>query len=54
MIYYIKTMNDNGSGMKYKSKEDLLAEFSRMIDDCQKNGGTFIDFQIGSDVSCFY
>lgn len=54
MIYYIKTMNDNGSGMKYKSKEDLLAELSRMIDDCQKNGGTFMDFQVDSDASCFY
>lgn len=50
MICYIETMNDNGSGMRYKSKEDLLAELSRMIDDCQKNGGTFMDFQINSDV----
>ena len=53
MIYYIETMNDNGSGMEYKSKEDLLAELSRMIDDCLKNGGTFMDFQVDSDASCF-
>lgn len=33
---------------------EVLREISMMIDDCQKNGGTFIDFQIGSDVSCFY
>jgi hypothetical protein len=53
MIYYIETINDSGSGMKYKSKEDLLAELSRMIDDYQKNGGTFMDFQVDSDASCF-
>lgn len=53
MIYYIKTMNDNGSGMEYKSKENLLAELSRVIDDCIENGGTFMDFQVDSDTSCF-
>ena len=47
-------MNDNGSGMEYSKKEDLLNEISLMIDDCIKNGGTFFDIQVDSDVSCFY
>lgn len=52
--FTIETLNDNGSGMKYTSKSEVLQEISMMIDDCQKNGGTFMDFQIDSDVSCFY
>ena len=52
--FTIETLNDNGSGMKYASKSEVLQEISMMIDDCQKNGGTFMDFQIDSDVSCFY
>ena len=34
-IYTIETLNDNGSGMAYKTKEAFLAEISRMIDDCR-------------------
>ena len=52
--FTIETLNDNGSGMKYTSKNEVLREISLMIDDCQRNGGTFMDFQIDSDVSCFY
>lgn len=52
--FTIETLNDNGSGMKYTSKSKVLQEISMMIDDCQENGGTFMDFQIDSDVSCFY
>ena len=54
MKFYIETLNDNGSGMKYKTKEEFLNEISLMIDDCIANGGTFFDAQIDSDVSCFY
>lgn len=52
-IYTIETLNDNGSGMVYKTKEAFLAEISRMIDDCQDNGGTFFEVQVNADASCF-
>lgn len=54
MKFYIETINDSGTGMKYSTKEDFLSEISRMIDDCIKNGATFFDVQVDSDVSCFY
>lgn len=54
MKFYIETMNDNGSGMTYNTKEDFLEEISLMIDDCIANGGTYFDVQIDSDASCFY
>lgn len=54
MKFYIETLNDSGSGMEYKTKEDFLNEISLMIDDCIANGGTFFDAQIDSDASCFY
>ena len=53
MKFYIETLNDNGSGMKYNTKEGFLNELSKMIDDCIANGGTFFDAQIDSDVICF-
>ena len=54
MKYTIETMNDNGSGMTYKTKEEFMKEIGLMIDDCIANGGTFFDIQVDSDVSCFY
>lgn len=54
MKFYIETINDNGSGMKCNTKEEFLAEISKMIDDCIENGGTFIDFTADSDASFFY
>lgn len=54
MKFYIETLNDSGSGLKYNTKEDFLKEISLMIDDCIANGGTFFDAQIDSDASCFY
>ena len=53
MKYSIETLNDNGSGMSYKTKEDFLREVGLMIDDCIANGGTFFDIQVDSDASCF-
>jgi hypothetical protein len=53
MKFTIETLNDNGSGMSYKTKEDFLREIGLMIDDCIANGGTFFDIQVDSDVSCF-
>lgn len=53
MHFYINTMNDNGSGMEYHSKEDFLKEISLMIDDCIMNGGTYISCDVDSDASCF-
>ena len=52
--FTIETLNDNGSGMEYASKEAFLKEISLMIDDCIANGGTFFDIQVDSDASCFY
>lgn len=54
MKFFIETINDNGSGMKYNNKEDFLKKVSLMIDDCISNGGTFFDVQVDSDASCFY
>ena len=51
--FTIETLNDNGSGMKYTSKEAFLKEISLMIDDCIANGGAFFDIQVDSDASCF-
>lgn len=51
MKFYIESMN--GSGMKFNSKEDFLKEISLMIDDCEKNGGTYLSFQADSDASWF-
>lgn len=53
-FFTIETLNDSGSGMAYKTKEEFLREISLMIDDCIANGGTFFDAQIDSDASCFY
>lgn len=52
--FTIETLNDNGSGMEYKTKEEFMNEVSAMIDDCIANGSTFFDIQVDSDVSCFY
>ena len=54
MKFTIETLNDNGSGMKYRTKEEFLAEIRAMIEDAEKNGCTFFDVQVNSDVSCFY
>lgn len=52
--FTIETLNDNGSGMKYASKEEFMKELSLMVDDCIANGGTFFDVQVDSDANCFY
>ncbi len=51
--FTIETLNDNGSGMEYTSKEAFMKEISLMVDDCIANGGTFFDIQVDSDASCF-
>lgn len=53
MRFSIYTMNDNGSGMRYSSKEEFLKELSLMIDDCIANGGSFFSAEIDSNASCF-
>lgn len=53
MNFLIATMNDNGSGMEYFSKEDFLEEISLMVDDCIANGGTSFSIQVDADASCF-
>lgn len=54
MKFTISTLNDNGSGMAYKTKEELMKEIGLMIDDCVANGCTFFDIQVDADASCFY
>ena len=53
MKFGIYTMIDNGSGMKYSTKEEFLSELSRMIDDCEANGGTHFDVEVLTNKSCF-
>ena len=53
MQFFIATLNDNGSGMKYNTKEEFINEISKMVDDCTINGGTFFEVQVDSDASCF-
>lgn len=52
--FTIDTLNDNGSGMSFKTKEELMKEIGLMIDDCVRNGGTYFDVMVDSDASCFY
>lgn len=54
MEFTIETLNDSGSGMRYSTKEEFLAEMGRLIDDCITNGGTFFDVQVDADASCFF
>ena len=51
--FTIETLNDNGTGMTYKTKEEFLKEIGLMIDDCINNGGTYFDVQVDSDANCF-
>lgn len=53
MEFYISTTIDNGSGLEYHDKESFLKEISRMIDDCEANGGTRFDVEVNADASCF-
>lgn len=54
MNFFISSINDNGSGMKYNTKEELLHELSLMVDDCIENGGSFMELTVDADASCFY
>ena len=54
MRFTIETLNDNGTGMEYSTKEELLKEIALMVDDCIANGGTFFSVSVDSDASCFY
>lgn len=53
MSFGIYTLLDNGSGIEYSSKEEFLEELSRMIDDCEANGGTYFRVEVDTDKSCF-
>ena len=53
MKFTIVTTNDNGSGMKYFTKEDFLKEVGLMVDDCINNGGTYFHIDVDADASCF-
>lgn len=54
MKFYIYTKNDNGSSIKYHTKEDFLNEIALMINDCIANGGTYFSVDVETDASCFY
>ena len=51
MVYYINM--ENGSGMKFKSKEDFLKEMNLMIDDCIANGGDWFSVEVNANAECF-
>ena len=34
MKFSIYTLNDNGSGIRYNTKEEFIDEISKMINDC--------------------
>jgi hypothetical protein len=53
MKFYISDTFTSGSGQSFKSKADFLEELSRMIDDCEANGGTYFDVTADTDASCF-
>lgn len=44
---------ENGSGQKFKSKEEFFEELDLMIEDCIQNGGTQFDIEVYADASCF-
>ena len=45
----IKTLNDNGTGMKYSTKEEFMNEISELIDTCMSNGGTYFSIDVEFD-----
>ena len=51
MKFTINTLFDNGSGMKFSSKEEFLKEIAAFIDDAED--GTFFHVDISSDAK-FY
>ena len=53
MEFTIETMNDNGTGMTYHTKEEFLHELSLEIDDAIANGATYFDANVDSDASVF-
>lgn len=53
MIFTTTSIQDNGSGCAYYTKEKFLEEISAMIDDCIANGGTYFDTEITTDASCY-
>lgn len=48
MNFYIGTLNDNGSGIAYNSKEEFIQRISNIIDNAIANGDDFFDVQISS------
>ena len=54
MKFTIETLHDNGSGMRYSTREEFIAEINRMIDDAEVKGFKYFDAQIDCDVSTFY
>lgn len=54
MKFSIYTLNDNGSGAEYFTKQSFLEEISLMIDDCVANGGSYFSISVDADASCFY
>ena len=52
MKFSITTLYDNGSGMKYFSKEEFLNMVSNLIDEAEETGFNYfhIDIDAGSEV----
>ena len=52
MEYTIKSTFDNGTGMLFYNKEELMERFKELIDNAIANGGSYVDISIDTDVSC--
>ena len=51
MMFYINT--ENSSGMKFKNKEEFLAEIKLMVETCIANGGNEFSIEVYTNAECF-
>ena len=51
MEYIIKTLNDNGTGIKTDDIEDFMMCLRSMVSNCIASGATSIEVDIDSDSS---
>lgn len=50
MRCYIYIRDIGGTEQEFNGKKEFLDTLSSMIDDCEKNGGTYFDVEVESDV----
>lgn len=52
--FRLKTLNDNGTGMKYNSKKELMDNISKLIDEYIASGMTYFDIDLSCDEESLY